>query len=439
MAKSPVTGENTHEEKICSFYDNQLKQIFDLTGESAYGIIYIITGVLNEKPIEWWDSIYLLSQPSEALSRLTDESLSDFLPLNEDAFAKGFFGKQWLDTSFDNLPIPATEQENNWFNVSDFLSDPEYSDDVRLQLLFQAGIGVLSTIPYTVSGIPGISIFGARVTANQTKLQSACNMNHLYNFNSLFSSSVITKYSSLIYTEKKQKEVALRFRKVLNTLAFVSVSSSNGIFIPAKPELTTKEKLIRYLKKFKGSGAKSPPLLPTRHLLICVLGTFISCLLWSIMNEQVRRYSNGKYNLVRGSFGSFVASQYLLFGAPASQPWNAICSQVLCAVIAKLIFLIPHMPSWVRPALIPSLVIFAMGKTGTLHAPTGGDALHYAVYGFDWFQLAAVLFNYAYAIAVSAIINNFNVDRQYPYYWTPALRFNPYHCISFPKLKSRQN
>merc|ERR1712129_452913 len=96
------------------------------------------------------------------------------------------------------------------------------------------------------------------------------------------------------------------------------------------------------VKCFTFSNRTCPPLpLPTVATLWCFSGAFITCFTWLLIIHIIRT-KNPKSPLeensyIEGSFGSFVAAQYLLFSSPAAQPWNAITSEIVCCTLVLLI------------------------------------------------------------------------------------------------------
>merc|ERR1719401_1783584 len=91
-----------------------------------------------------------------------------------------------------------------------------------------------------------------------------------------------------------------------------------------------KRYFFNWIKKcFTFSNRSCPPLpLPTVASLWCFFGSFITCLSWLlIMKKIIQKGTLEQPSYIEGSFGSFVAAQYLLFSSPAAQPWNALTSE----------------------------------------------------------------------------------------------------------------
>ena len=83
--------------------DNLLKDTLESIGSAAFGVHCIQLRGFTEAPAEWFDLVCEISNPSEALSRLTDESNPDFF-LQEDALVPdvGLLGTLWNDVQWDH-------------------------------------------------------------------------------------------------------------------------------------------------------------------------------------------------------------------------------------------------------------------------------------------------------------------------------------------------
>ncbi len=96
---------------------------------------------------------------------------------------------------------------------------------------------------------------------------------------------------------------------------------------------------------------------------VLVTHTILSRLNYFIMRETA---DTAKLSLVLAPLGALTTLQYNLTPAPASQPRNAIFSQVFALTVANLISYIPFSDetAWFRSALAPAIVIPAMAKLG---------------------------------------------------------------------------
>lgn len=454
----------THSQK--ESMDRMLHKTLDQVGRSAFGIIYILAGGLEDEPVEWWDSVFLQSEPSEALKRLTDKSHKGYIPLDDDIMpGVGLLGALWNEVSWNAYwngeKIERFQPRNAvidhkkiarvkllWRDLEGLSIDPDQPYDPRLKLIVEAGVGKAVAVPYYVNGLKGIVVFGARKTADQAKIQSSTNSLLLSNAAGLVGSLIAFRRSYNICREQRIEERDSAFRRLKMYLtvatAFKGKNSAqkNEKKRPKRkwvysctprryPKLGVlwsrfRKNFKKFIQKCFGAKVSPPPALPLRPSLYCGFATFVSCLLWSLLNEKVINISDARFKLVRGSYGSLISAQYLLFAAPASQPWNAFVSQIFTGAIAMAINQIPGLPIWFRTALIPAVVVFTMGKTGAIHPTAGGDALLFAYYGCTWDEYVFVLCNYAFGIIVAVIINNLNRNRQYPNYWTAFRRLK---CI----------
>ena len=433
--------------------DRLLRDTLDQVGRSSFGIIYILAGGLTHEPVEWWDDVFLQSQPSDALTRLTDKSNEDYVPLENNIMpGVGLLGALWNEviwTAFSHgekndrfhQPMSIDHKKTTrvklfWRDLEGLSIDPDQPYCPRLKLIVEAGVGKAVAVPYYVNGLRGIVVFGARKSADPGKIQSSTNSMLLSNAASLIGSIIAFRRSYNICTEQRIEERNNAFRRVklyVTAASFFRKPPQENVdkrpkrrrvysCTPRNPKLSVtwsrfKKSFKHFIQKCFGARVSPPPALPLGPSLYCGFATFISCLLWSLLNEKVIDQSDASLKLFRGSYGSLVAAQYLLFAAPASQPWNAFVSQVFTGPIAMAINQIPGMPIWLRTALIPSVVVFTMGKTGAIHPTAGGDALQFAYNGCTWDEYVFLLFNYAFGIILAVIINNLNRNRQYPNYW----------------------
>lgn len=426
-----------------------------------------------------------VNQPnvSDALSKLTDSSNPEYVQPEEVLVpGVGLLGSLWNDIDWgqfhthndSNRNLPATLKKGlrsewnvmarmsmvaspsrklqDWDNylcrdLEYLASDPDHPYDPRLQLLVQAGIGYAIAVPYNVNDDRGLVIFGFRTKCVYSRVKSVSSLKFLKESAAFLGSVKSFRNHYSIARHERQNEASEARRKIRDSLihrskravgrrSIIDVESQDPSTLNKKKLNQNKcnnikqkicdiinPKVISYFQKWLGTQTTCPPPLSTYHSLFCFFATFISCLIWGLIDRSVTKLSSGNISLKRGSFGSLVAAQYLLMAAPASQPSNAFFSQFMCGIIAITINNIPYLPSLFRISLTPALVVLIMGKTGFIHPTTGGDALLYAYDGNTtsaWIQpFIIILFNYIIGIVLSTVINNISIDRQYPNYWFP--------------------
>ena len=436
--------------------DGILQNALELIGTSAFGVQYIQLGGFTEAPVEWFDPVYKMSNPSKALNKLTDQSDPEFFP-QEEALTPGvgLLGTLWNDVNWDfknilldrRMAMRQTDRNYVLRDLEALASDPDTPYDHRLKLLVEAGIGQAIGIPFNINNDRGLVIFGFRHTVDISRLQSSSNIDFLQKSAS-FLGSVNSYRSSYHIAKSERKKEANHARMKLRasvrdyysfqdlpkaeaTATAEKTKSLNDVIKIKLAKTTIGKRVLDYFKKWLGAETTKSPTLSTYHSIFCFFGTFISCLIWGIIDKILKVRTKGNYVIERGSYGSLVAAQYLLIASPAAQPSNAMISQILCGVIAISINYIPKLPPLFRIAFTPALVNLVMGKTGFIHPTTGGEALFYAYTGVtDWELISVILFNYLVGIVIAVVINNLSVDRQYPTYWFPTIL----RVIKFPRI-----
>lgn len=111
-----------------------------------------------------------------------------------------------------------------------------------------------------------------------------------------------------------------------------------------------------------------PPSFTWTQTLWSFVGVFLTHVILSRLNYFIMSETadTTKLSLVLAPLGALTTLQYNLTPAPASQPRNAIFSQVFALTVANLISYIPlsEENAWFRSALAPAIVIPAMAKLG---------------------------------------------------------------------------
>lgn len=117
---------------------------------------------------------------------------------------------------------------------------------------------------------------------------------------------------------------------------------------------------------------------------------------------------------------SLAATACLIFvapNAPAAQPRNVLCGQVMSAGVGVIIYHLGD-SSWYVAALGAGLSVVAMMATRTLHPPAAATAVIAVITQPGWlFPLLPVAVGAAILIVAGVVINNLILVRRYPYYW----------------------
>ena len=121
-------------------------------------------------------------------------------------------------------------------------------------------------------------------------------------------------------------------------------------------------KAKRWIRKMQGGGAPIPPSISWQQCAWTFFGVIITHSILSRLNFFIQSESDGRLNLQLAPLGAFSTLQYSLTAAPASQPRNAIFSQIFALTVAIALSYIPNVPSWFWSALAPAIVIPGMAK-----------------------------------------------------------------------------
>eukprot|EP00978_Attheya_sp_CCMP212_P012621 scaffold31556_cov62-Attheya_sp.AAC.3 len=181
----------------------------------------------------------------------------------------------------------------------------------------------------------------------------------------------------------------------------------------------------RVMKKSKGANLQPPPPTPLRQSVWTFLCVLITLLILILCVEAFERRWNTSQLMIWGPFGALMTLQYGLTGAPASQPRNILYGHLVSGVIAIGFSYIPivFLPLGPRIALATATAIGSMSQLGIIHPPAGALALLLASSSSsssdhsNWYLLLASLLASLISIVMAAILNNMNVQRQYPIYW----------------------
>lgn len=178
-----------------------------------------------------------------------------------------------------------------------------------------------------------------------------------------------------------------------------------------------KAKASRYLKKIQGGSAGIPPSFSNSQTLLTFVGVFITHLILSRLNLLITTVSNDELSLILAPLGALTTLQYCLTAAPASQPRNALFSQVFSATTALLLCYIPNMSPWFRSALAPAIVVPCLARFGLIHPPAGAASVVFASGKYGWEHMGIFLSGVAISISTAVMVNNWSDKRQYPTSW----------------------
>jgi len=180
-----------------------------------------------------------------------------------------------------------------------------------------------------------------------------------------------------------------------------------------------------YRNKFRGAGAKGPPVPTWSYSAVSWVGSFTGIgTLGLIHTYFLPHFTLLPLVMLVGSFGAMAV---LLFGQPAappSQPWNAICGNGIGGLVGVVVYegaewLGLGKQLWLTGGLAVSLTIIGQERMQSQHPPGGATALLFTlmpnlqvlhwVYVICPALLGAVIF-----VFLSMLINNLSEGRSYP-------------------------
>ena len=439
-----------------------LYQAVCAAGAWAYGVVATEVWVLNpltgslEQPAGgyWRDSVF---PPSQALRRIEDSTCPDHVPPRPLAPGEGLAGALWSEagkTMLAKLQSRRRLDENElpkrnvvWRSIKALSEDPDQPPSERLQLLGQAGFGLAAGVTFQIKDVKGIVVYMARANSESHQLQSHENESYLASAADLIGAEVAlaANRAMAIHQRIERRRVVLEKarNKIRTALAMSRRPSRVQSQLPPQPQpkLTCMDLLrlesqhatqfaTKQWAKFRGTHVEPPPRGKWLASLISFAGSFVTLLAIERLNALIKLSTEGEMSIIMGPIAALVCMQYALTGAPASQPRNALYGQSLCVVIALIIEYIPLLGEysvWLRPTLSTSLAITAMVGTGTVHPPGAATALLVATGHFTWAHLALLIVAYLMCIIMSALINNWFDQRQYPIYWALTYGTPFYH------------
>lgn len=117
-----------------------------------------------------------------------------------------------------------------------------------------------------------------------------------------------------------------------------------------------KSRSMKWWAKVKGGDAGIPPAFNFVQCMWTFIGSIITHAILSRLNEYVSTQTGGELFLIFAPLGALTTLQYNLTAAPASQPRNAILSQILSMCTVYALYQFPNLDTWHRAALAPAIV-----------------------------------------------------------------------------------
>mmetsp|Transcript_28467 Transcript_28467/g.42079 ORF Transcript_28467/g.42079 Transcript_28467/m.42079 type:complete len:590 (+) Transcript_28467:189-1958(+) len=449
---TPITPLN---ENLISDRDRLHRAIED-AGSNAFGVIAVDVWLLDDNDGKfvhadggWWRYQHFLPASPEALERVENFSLKNYVPASPQIPGAGLAGYFWsLATVHDT--------KCTWIDIHTITSDPDQPPYLRMQMLEEAGFGKATGVPFNINGThKGVVLYLARPTASRRALGDETNDAFLrYAAHNIGATSALNHFRKASTTARKER-VASKFRRVRTRFSVVQaflgryVEEKDDDEYPEKARRTrkgfklksfkavrsfrrtiskanlkgaivsTKEKVSKrchlLVNKAAGGGLKPPPSMNWKQ----TVWTFFGCLVTLLsIASLLDAFNNGM--VVLGPFGALMTLIYGLTPAPASQPRNALFGQSVSISIAVLMGMCDtFLPDWFRIPFAVSLAIATMSKLGITHPPAGASAVIFSTMKIDskGYYFLLLLMGNVLAISLATLVNNLSEKRQYPIYW----------------------
>ncbi|KAL7502252.1 hypothetical protein ACHAXN_000599 [Cyclotella atomus] len=129
----------------------------------------------------------------------------------------------------------------------------------------------------------------------------------------------------------------------------------------ADVQYAAKASQMKWLAKLKGGKA--------------FVGIASKIIILAHLDQSIAEKTTGRLSLVMPPIGALSITQWNLTAAPASQPRNALLSQIIALTTAFCLHHISSIDSCTRCALAPTITAFLTGGLGIIHAPAGASAV----------------------------------------------------------------
>jgi len=422
-------------------------------GLNAFGVVAVDVWLLDESDGKfihadggWWRYKHFVPKSPDALERIENSSLPNYIPPSPQIPGAGLAGYFW------SLSSPS-DTNCTWIDIHTITSDPDQPPYLRMQMLEKAGFGKATGVPFNVGGHhKGVVLYLARPNARTSALLEETNDAFMryaaHNIGSTAALNMFRKASE----SAREKRVASKFRKIVLRFSIVRAFIGNmqnpieevddkverrmskwksfrnslsqsfraglSIDIIKKSLISlkddTSERCLKLVRKSAGGNLQPPPAMHFDQTMWTFFGSFISLL---ILSRLLDTFKNGMK--VLGPFGALMTLLYGLTPAPASQPRNALYGQSVSISIALLMEMCTFLPDWFRVPFAVSLAIATMSKLGITHPPAGASAVIFSTMDVDnkWSFFLLLLLGNVVVILLATLVNNLSEKRQYPIYW----------------------
>mmetsp|Transcript_17932 Transcript_17932/g.39092 ORF Transcript_17932/g.39092 Transcript_17932/m.39092 type:complete len:587 (+) Transcript_17932:75-1835(+) len=365
-------------------------------------------------------------------------------------------------------------QRVHWRQIKSLLNDPfvQRGGGKRMENLFELGIGLVASVPFSFQDGKGIVVYYSRSTADVQMLRCSTNERYLVGSTDLVGANYAIQKAREQASELRKELIQEARRKLrkefikeqetfaslimnpktMEELKRASMSPQDaetaglGASVPrvdrhamrlakivCKHSRKIPVRVTNSLKKWKGAKLHGPMRQSFGDCLFCFVGVFLTMLAVLKVQKSVRVDSN--FNLDVGWYPSTLCIVFALTPAPVGQPRQIYLAHVFNILVGLACRQIPTggygdfeewdgatnphgLPMiWVQ-ALAVGLGVSGQAFLGIIHPPATGMALTFASNPlWSWGTMAAVLLADCIVVVLSMMIINLSEKKQYPLFW----------------------
>lgn len=258
---SPVVGRDLLSASDESVDSDMLARAVAEAGRWAFGIMAADVWVLSDDQTRlvqpsggfWIDPVWSMTEPSEALERLSDSTRSDYCRPATLRPGEGLGGALWNDVHPGGADGPGAGLMRNfmgrnasarggggggdfggnagigravvWRDVNGLANDPHQPYNEKVVLLAEAGFGLAAAVPFNVRGHRGIVVYLGRRAADPEKLRSDLNEEYLQGATDVIGAVSALRRPRQACIDQRREEARRAIRRAkIKILAYVRTS-----------------------------------------------------------------------------------------------------------------------------------------------------------------------------------------------------------------------
>lgn len=453
-AQSASSKKSTRAKSSSFNMENLFHESVADAGLNAYGCVFIEvwimlpdgTALIRVEPGgHWMDPSFTNSLPTEELQEQAREL---------DRYARNSPPGAGLAGTLYEQAASSSTRRVYWRQIKAMLNDPfvQRGSGERMKRLWQLGIGLVGSVPFSFQNTSGIVCFFSRSGANMDLLRSSMNEGFLIGSTDLIGANyAITKNREECAAMRRElfrkaiEKVKREFRKSQQPNLGSLVRSQSTIIAlkeardaaqsPIADEdvvAKMKKKIIKFgkwtwkrinnsRKKWRGAKMHGPPRQSFMDCAGVTFGVFFTMLTVLKIANTLNNSADPEFKLDGGWYASSLCIIFALTPAPVGQPRQIFAAHLWNMLVGLAIRQIPTGTTdsllW-KQALAVSIGVSGQAKLGVLHPPATG--LSYAFVSsnkYSWGTIASVYLADAVVVALSMLILNLSKKKQYPLYW----------------------